>query len=70
MFDNYPVKSFGGRKSIIVASASWSGGLNGYISPAYFGAGGILLAFVIVFGMAHLLLPRKFFDTDYRDWED
>ncbi|KAF4670504.1 hypothetical protein FOL47_002023 [Perkinsus chesapeaki] len=70
IFDNFPVYSFGGKKSTVVASATWFGGSNKYLSLAYLLGGGICLVFAAIFGISNMLLKRKFYDTDYRDWED
>jgi hypothetical protein len=52
--DRYPVASFEGSKSIVVAEANWAGGKNGFLGTFFFVLFGISTALAILFLALHL----------------
>jgi hypothetical protein len=48
---NYPVKSFNGRKKFIVTTTSWIGGKNLFLAICYLVVGGLCLVLALLFGI-------------------
>ena len=56
---NYPVKSFGGKKSVILSTSSWIGGKNLFMGIAYIVVGSICALFASVFLITWLITAIK-----------
>lgn len=66
--DNYNVKSFNGRKAIVISTASWMGGKNRFLGYAYISFGTFLIIVGMVCLARHLLAPRPLGDKRYLSW--
>ncbi len=49
---DYPVKSFGGTKSVVLSTTSWMGGKNAFLGICYLCVGAISLVLALVFSGA------------------
>ena len=65
---NFPVQSYGGTKSIVLSTATWAGGKNGFLGITYIVVGGLALIFTIVYAILHFRKPTRLIDIDYLDW--
>ena len=65
--DNFDVKSFGGRKYLVIATTSILGGKNTFLQWAYIIVGCLCLLSAALFGIKHKTNPRKPGDLSY--WE-
>jgi len=54
---NYPVISFDGTKTLILANTSWMGGKNNFLAIAYFVVSLICLILGVVFLIIHIKMP-------------
>ena len=54
---NYPVASFDGTKTLILANTSWMGGKNNFLAIAYFVVSLICILLGIVFLIIHIKMP-------------
>lgn len=65
---NYPVKSFGGTKSVVISTVSWIGGKQPFLGWAYIAAA--ILCVVLAIGglIRHLIKPRKLGDMNLLSW--
>jgi len=61
----FPVKSFGGTKSIVLSTTSALGGKNDFLGYAYIVVGVICLVLAIGFLVKHLYSPRAMGDMHY-----
>eukprot|EP01116_Phalansterium_solitarium_P019763 TRINITY_DN5639_c0_g1_i4.p1 TRINITY_DN5639_c0_g1~~TRINITY_DN5639_c0_g1_i4.p1 ORF type:complete len:315 (+),score=117.36 TRINITY_DN5639_c0_g1_i4:143-1087(+) len=66
--NNYPVSSFGGKKSVVLSTTSWIGGKNPFLGWAYLVVGVVCLLQGVAFAIRHRCAPRKLGDTAYLDW--
>jgi hypothetical protein len=66
--NRYNVSSFGGTKSVVLATTSWLGGKNPFLGIAYIVVGAVSLLQGIVFLIKQLVSPRKLGDTSYLRW--
>ncbi|KAL1413115.1 alkylphosphocholine resistance protein lem3 [Vanrija albida] len=65
---NYPVKMFGGTKSIVISTVAWVGGKQPFLGWAYV-AGAILCVVLALLGLIrHLIKPRKMGDMSLLSW--
>jgi len=55
---DYPVREFGGTKSIVISTVAWSGGKNAFLGWAYVGASGLFVLLAILGTIRHLIKPR------------
>jgi len=60
---NFPVKQFQGRKSIVITTASWFGGKNLFLSICYFVVAGFSGILVIIFTLSAIIFGRLNFFT-------
>lgn len=65
---NYNVKPFNGKKHFVLSTTTWIGGKNPFLGYAYIVVGAICFVQGVVFGIKHLLSPRKLGDTKYLEW--
>eukprot|EP01118_Nematostelium_gracile_P015898 TRINITY_DN6461_c0_g4_i1.p1 TRINITY_DN6461_c0_g4~~TRINITY_DN6461_c0_g4_i1.p1 ORF type:complete len:303 (+),score=63.64 TRINITY_DN6461_c0_g4_i1:62-970(+) len=63
--NNYPVASFNGEKSVIIATTSWFGQKNPFLGSAYLVYGFLTLFTAIFFNVQHSRHPRKYADTQF-----
>ncbi|KAG8929235.1 hypothetical protein FRC01_004637 [Tulasnella sp. 417] len=68
VFMNYPVKSFGGTKSVVISTVSWTGGKNPFLGWAYVGAAGLFVLLGIAGTIRHIVKPRKLGDMSLLSW--
>lgn len=54
---NYPVVSFDGTKTLIIANTSWMGGKNNFLAIAYFVVSVICILLGVVFLVIHIKMP-------------
>eukprot|EP01133_Synstelium_polycarpum_P006814 gene6814-7919_t len=59
---NYPVRSFEGKKSIVLSTTTWIGGKNTFLGWAYIVVGVVCFLQGIVFLIKHKISPRKLGD--------
>ena len=64
----FPVKSFGGSKSLVISTTSWFGGKNPFLGVAYMVVGSICLVLAAAFFIKHRMNPRVLGDTSYLQW--
>lgn len=67
--NNYPVLSFGGRKTVVLSTVTWIGGKNPVLGWAYIATGDCALIFAAAFLIKQIVRPRKLADLTYLDWE-
>jgi hypothetical protein len=65
----FPVTAFGGKKALVISTASWMGGWNPFLGIAYVVVGGACLALAAVFFVKHMVSPRALGDTRYLVWK-
>ncbi|OMJ29788.1 Meiotically up-regulated gene 89 protein [Smittium culicis] len=65
---NYDVTSFGGTKSIVIATTSAIGGRNPALGIAYISVGVLCVLLGIIFTIRHLYRPRRLGDHTYLSW--
>ena len=54
---NYPVISFEGTKTLIIANTSWMGGKNNFLAIAYFVVSVVCLLLGVIFLIIHVKMP-------------
>ena len=59
---DYPVRQFGGTKSIVFSTVSWMGGKNPFLGWAYIAAAALFVLLAIAGTAKHLLRPRRMGD--------
>lgn len=52
------MSEFGGTKSLVFSTVSWSGGKNAFLGWAYVGASGLFVLLAILGTIRHLIKPR------------
>ncbi|OMJ22461.1 Meiotically up-regulated gene 89 protein [Smittium culicis] len=65
---NYDVTTFGGTKSIVIATTSAIGGRNPALGIAYISVGVLCVLLGIIFTIRHLYRPRRLGDHTYLSW--
>ena len=55
---DFPVKIYGGTKSILISTRTIMGGKNPFLGIAYVVIGGICIVLGVIFTLAHLVKPR------------
>ncbi|XP_039173352.1 ALA-interacting subunit 3 [Eucalyptus grandis] len=66
--NNYNTYDFGGKKHLVLSTASWIGGKNDFLGVAYLAVGGICLFLAIAFILVYVLVPRPLGDPSYLSW--
>ncbi|GMH66871.1 hypothetical protein TrST_g7506 [Triparma strigata] len=67
---NFNVVGFSGTKSIVLSTVSWFGGKNPFLGQSYIVVGAICVGAAAVFGVKHMVRPRKLGDTRYLVWKE
>lgn len=65
---NYPVNSFQGTKSVVLSTATWTGGKNSALGWGFIMVGGLLLVLGLIFLVMFIMSPRKIGDVSYLSW--
>ncbi|CAA6668648.1 unnamed protein product [Spirodela intermedia] len=64
----YNTYEFGGKKKLVLSTASWLGGKNDFLGLAYLIVGGLCFFLAAVFTIIYLVKPRKLGDPTYLSW--
>ncbi|GMH84264.1 hypothetical protein TL16_g09871 [Triparma laevis f. inornata] len=67
---NFNVMGFSGTKSLVISTVSWFGGKNPFLGQSYIVVGAICIAAALIFGVKHMVRPRKLGDTRYLVWKE
>jgi hypothetical protein len=67
---NFDVASFEGTKAIVISTVSWFGGKNPFLGQSYIAVGSICVILALIFGVKHMVSPRKLGDTRYLVWKE
>jgi len=70
IFDYFPVKEYGGTKSILISTRTVMGGKNPFLGIAYVVIGGICVVLGVLLTIANLIKPRKLGDHTYLSWNN
>lgn len=65
---NFPVKSFGGTKAMVLSTTSWLGGKNDFLGYAYIVVGALCVLLALAFFVKHKVSPRPLGDMRYFNW--
>jgi len=68
VFMNFPVKPYGGTKSIVISTVSWIGGKNPFLGWAYVGAAALFVLLGVAGTVRHVIKPRKLGDMSLLSW--
>ncbi|GJN13068.1 hypothetical protein PR202_ga31401 [Eleusine coracana subsp. coracana] len=66
--NNYNTYSFGGKKKLVLSTATWLGGKNDFLGFAYLSVGGLCFFLAFAFTLLYLIKPRKQGDNNYLSW--
>lgn len=66
--NNYNTYSFGGKKKLVLSTATWLGGKNDFLGFAYLIVGGLCIFLAFAFTLLYLIKPRKLGDHNYLSW--
>nr|GMC96865.1 ALA-interacting subunit 3-like [Ipomoea batatas] len=66
--NNYNTYTFGGKKKLVISTATWIGGKNDFLGVAYLTIGGICLFLAISFILLYVIKPRSFGDPAFLSW--
>mmetsp|Transcript_9162 Transcript_9162/g.18343 ORF Transcript_9162/g.18343 Transcript_9162/m.18343 type:complete len:388 (-) Transcript_9162:110-1273(-) len=67
---NFNVASFAGTKSLVLSTVSWFGGKNPFLGYSYIVVGAACVVAGGIFGVKHMVRPRKLGDTRYLVWKE
>jgi hypothetical protein len=56
--NNYNTYSFGGKKKLVLSTATWLGGKNDFLGLAYLTVGGLCFFLAFAFTLLYLIKPR------------
>lgn len=56
--NNYNTYEFGGKKKLVLSTASWLGGKNDFLGLAYLTVGGLCFFLAAAFTVIYLVKPR------------
>ncbi|KNZ47978.1 hypothetical protein VP01_59g5 [Puccinia sorghi] len=62
---DYPVRPFGGTKSIVFSTVSFIGGRNPFLGIAYLVVGSVCFLIGVILSVRHLVKPRRLGDMKY-----
>lgn len=65
---NYPVKQFGGTKSIVISTVAWIGGKNTFLGWSYVAAAALCFLLALVGTVRHMVKPRRMGDMSLLSW--
>ncbi|KAM0915159.1 hypothetical protein ACQ4PT_011056 [Festuca glaucescens] len=66
--NNYNTYSFGGKKKLVLSTATWLGGRNEFLGFAYLIVGGLCIFLAFAFTLLYVIKPRKLGDHNYLSW--
>jgi hypothetical protein len=66
--NNYNTYNFGGKKKLVLSTATWLGGKNDFLGFAYVIVGGVCFFLAFAFTLLYLIKPRKLGDHNYLSW--
>lgn len=66
--NNYNTYSFGGKKKLVLSTATWLGGKNDFLGFAYLIVGGLCIFLAFAFTLLYFVKPRKLGDHNYLSW--
>lgn len=66
--NNFEVRSFDGKKSLVISTLGDFGGKNSFLGIAYIVVGSVSLLLAVLFFMKQLISPRILGDTHYLGW--
>ncbi|XP_062212623.1 putative ALA-interacting subunit 2 [Phragmites australis] len=66
--NNYNTYGFGGKKSIVLSTATWLGGKNDFLGYAYLVTGSLNIFMSILFALIHVKYPRPPGDPNCLSW--
>ena len=55
---DFPVREYGGTKSIVISNVSWIGGRNPFLAWAFVGAAGLFMLLALIATTYHCVRPR------------
>ncbi|CAL1703954.1 unnamed protein product [Somion occarium] len=65
---NYPVRSFKGRKAVVISTVSWIGGKNPFLGWAYVATAALFVLLAVLGTIRHMIKPRKLGDMSLLSW--
>ncbi|KAJ1293312.1 hypothetical protein BS78_01G058100 [Paspalum vaginatum] len=66
--NNYNTYTFGGKKSLVLSTATWLGGKNDFLGHAYIVTGSLSIFMAILFALVHAKYPRAQGDPNCLSW--
>jgi hypothetical protein len=57
--NNYNTYSFGGKKKLVLSTATWLGGRNEFLGFAYLIVGGLCIFLAFAFTLLYVIKPRS-----------
>ncbi|KAK3131027.1 hypothetical protein QOZ80_6BG0501100 [Eleusine coracana subsp. coracana] len=61
-------RNFGGKKKLVLSTATWLGGKNSFLGYAYLSVGGFCIFLAFTFTLLYFIKPRKLGDHNYLSW--
>lgn len=59
---DYPVRQFGGTKSVVISTVSWIGGKQPFLGWSYVAVAALCVLLAVIGTIKHLIRPRKMGD--------